>query len=134
LTIYVDSSVLLKAYLDEPESERAVDLLLSDAEWVTARHTSIEVRRNLARALKDRAAIEARDQFLRHWETMIVVELDEAVCEAASEIAEVMGIRSLDALHLGAARRLGVGSLPLATFDLRQAQAARSLGWTVLGV
>lgn len=67
-------------------------------------------------------------------ETPVPHVLYEAVCEAASEIAEVTGIRSLDALHLGAARRLGVGSLPLVTFDLRQALAARSLGWTVLGV
>lgn len=133
MTIYVDSSVLLKAYLEESGSDRATDILLSDPEWVTSRHTSVEVRRNLARALVGRTATEARDQFLRHWETMIVVELDEVVCETAAEIAEVTGTRSLDALHLAAAGRLGAGAYPFATFDLRQAQAARSLGWTLLG-
>jgi uncharacterized protein len=134
VAIYIDSSVLLKAYLDEPESDRAADLLQADPRWVTARHTSVEVRRNLARTLEGRPALEARDQFLRHWEAMFVIEVDEAVCEAASQIAEVTGIRSPDALHLGAARRLGPGAIPFVTFDLRQAQAARTLGWTVLGV
>lgn len=39
--------------------------------------------------------------------------------------------RTLDALHLAAAQRAGVASL--LTFDLRQAQAARNLGLTVVG-
>jgi hypothetical protein len=37
------------------------------------------------------------------------------------------------ALHLGAARRLGTGLTSL-TFDVRQAQAARSLGLAIAGV
>ena len=41
-------------------------------------------------------------------------------------------VRAHDALHLGAARRLGTG-LSFLTFDVRQAEAARSLGFRVLG-
>jgi hypothetical protein len=36
-----------------------------------------------------------------------------------------------DALHLGAAERAGTDDLTFVTFDRRQADAARSLGWTV---
>jgi hypothetical protein len=36
-------------------------------------------------------------------------------------------------MHLAAAERAGAGSLPFLTYDVRQAQAAGSLGWTVLG-
>jgi predicted nucleic acid-binding protein len=43
-------------------------------------------------------------------------------------------VRTLDALHLATAQQLQVPALPFLTFDLRQAQAARSLGFTVLGV
>jgi predicted nucleic acid-binding protein len=42
-------------------------------------------------------------------------------------------IRTLDALHLAAAERAGGGTLVFVTYDIRQAQAARSLGWPVLG-
>ncbi len=42
-------------------------------------------------------------------------------------------MRTLDALHLGAARRLGT-ALTFLTFDVRQAQAARELGLTVAGI
>ena len=52
---------------------------------------------------------------------------------AAGDVVEITGARTLDALHLGAARVVGGGALPIVTFDLRQAQAARSLGWVVLG-
>jgi predicted nucleic acid-binding protein len=62
-----------------------------------------------------------------------VVELTPEICEAAAEIAEVTGARTLDALHLGAARATGGGALPLVSFDLRQTQVARALGWVVLG-
>ncbi len=40
----------------------------------------------------------------------------------------------LDALHLAAVQRVGGPAVPLLTFDVRQAQAARSLGLTVVGI
>ncbi len=61
-----------------------------------------------------------------------IVELDGVTCEAAADIAELTGARTLDALHLAAARRIGGAAVPFVTFDLRQAQAARILGLAVL--
>ncbi len=61
------------------------------------------------------------------------MELTGDVCEAAAKIAEVTGARTLDSLHLRATREAGGDALPFVTFDLRQAQIARSLGWIVLG-
>ena len=62
-----------------------------------------------------------------------IVELDTATCTPAAEIAEVSLLRALDALHIAALRRLGP-DVPLLSFDIRQAQAARTLGIQVLGV
>lgn len=133
MSVYVDASALLKLYLEEPDSERAERLLSADSGWVTARHTSIEVRRNLTRVLAGADLVAARRQFDGDWANMSVVELTAEVCETAAELAEATGARSLDALHLGAAMVVGGGALPFVTFDLRQAQAARGLGWVVLG-
>jgi predicted nucleic acid-binding protein len=133
VTLYLDASAFLKLYFDEPDSPHAEEILTADSEWVTARHTAVEVRRNLARELQGAALGAARRQFDRDWRAVAVVELTGEVCEAAAGIAEVTGARTLDALHLGAAREAGGGVLPFVTFDLRQAQVARSLGWTVLG-
>jgi predicted nucleic acid-binding protein len=133
VTLYVDASALLKLYFDEPDSSHAEEILTADPDWVTARHTAVEVRRNLARELRGAELRAARRQFERDWRGTAVVELTAEICEAAAEIAEVTGARTLDALHLGAARAAGGGALPFVTFDLRQAQAARALGWVVLG-
>jgi predicted nucleic acid-binding protein len=134
VSLYVDSSALLKRYVDEPDSDAAEALLLSDPSLLTARHTIVEVRRNLARLLDGRSLSAARAAFAGDLAALSLVELDDATCEAAAAIAEVTGVRSLDALHLAAAQRIGGPAVPFLTFDVRQAQAARGLGITVVGV
>jgi predicted nucleic acid-binding protein len=75
----------------------------------------------------------ARSRFARDWLEIDAVDLGEAASELAAEMAERTGVRSLDALHLGAAGMVGAeDGLPIATFDRRLSDAARSLGWTVL--
>lgn len=132
MTLYVDSSVLLKRYVDEPDSDRAVELLTTDPTLVTGRHTVVEVRRNLARVLSPTDATTARASFATDLASFSIVELDANTCELAATVAEQTGVRTLDALHLGAARRLGT-QLTFVTFDVRQAHAARSLGFAVAG-
>ena len=51
MTLYVDSDALLKRYIQEPDSDRVNELLSSDSDLVTPRHTIVEVRRNLVRQL-----------------------------------------------------------------------------------
>jgi predicted nucleic acid-binding protein len=54
VSLYVDSSALLKRYVDEPDSDVADSLLRSDSSLLTARHTIGEVRHNLARLVAGR--------------------------------------------------------------------------------
>jgi predicted nucleic acid-binding protein len=132
VTCYVDTSALLKHYVDEPDSDLADELLAGDRELVTGRHTVVEVRRNLARLLSGTALSAIRAAFASDLASFAIVELDAATCELAATIAEQTGARSLDALHLGTARRLGT-ALTFITFDVRQAQIARTLGFRVVG-
>ena len=132
MSLYVDSSALLKRYVDEPDSDAANAILASDTSLLTARHTEIEVRRNLARLLDERDATRARSAFIEDLAAFAIIELDEVTCRSAADIAELTGARTLDALHLAAAQRLGGAAVPFVTFDVRQAQAARMLGLTVL--
>jgi len=133
VSLYVDSSALLKRYVDEPDSETAESLLRSDPSLLTGRHTIVEVRRNLARLLDEADAGAARTAFAEDVRALSIIELDEITCETAAGIAEMTGVRTLDALHLAAAQRVGGAAVPFLTFDVRQAQAARNLGLTVLG-
>lgn len=133
MSLYVDASAMLKLYVDEPESGTCQEIMVADPQWLTARHTEVEVRRNLSRLLSGRELDSARRQFAPDWARCAVIDLDATTCQLASEIAEVTGARSLDALHLGAASRLGSGQMAFLTYDLRQAQIARTLGWDVRG-
>ena len=133
MSLYVDSSALLKRYIAEPESDVCESYLLADPVWITARHTCVEVRRNLPRLLAGPALAEARAEFEHDWRRMHVVALDETTCDIAADLAELTGARTLDALHLAAASRVGKGAITVLTFDIRQAQAARAVGLSVVG-
>lgn len=133
MTVYAEASALLKIYVDEHDSPRANELL-EGRRWTSGSHTYVEVRRNLARLLSGAALDDSRRAFLDAWSNVDVVQLTETVVEASARAAETTGARTLDALHLGAASVAGAADgLPVVTFDRRLADAARSLGWTVLG-
>lgn len=133
MTAYVDSSALLKLYLSEPETDVAFEVLHRHRVWTTGRHTLVEVRRNLARVLSGPDLAAAQAAFSEDWNNVAVVELDELTCEHAAKLAEQTGIKSLDALHLGAAAVAGAAvGLPIITFDRQVIAGGRSLGWTVL--
>jgi predicted nucleic acid-binding protein len=132
MSVYVDSRALLRRYVEEPDSATVDAILRSDPSLLTARHTVVEVRRNLARLLEVRDATAARSASIEDLAALAIVELDGITCDAAADIAEFTGARTLDALHLAAAQRAGGSAVGFVTFDVRQAQAARILGMTVL--
>lgn len=49
--LYVHTTALLKRHVGEDDSGACERLLLADPSWVTARHTWVEVLRNLGRLL-----------------------------------------------------------------------------------
>ena len=133
MTTYLDSSTLLKLYVDEADSDDAQRFVDADPVLVTAWVTLVEVRRNLARLLDGPVLARAREACERDLDAMALVSLDERGWRRAADIAETLGLRSLDAVHLAAAQQLQVADLAFCTFDLRQGQAARQLGLRVLG-
>lgn len=133
MTVYVDSSAQIKRYVAEEGSDLADAVLLADTEWVTGRHTLVEVLLAIRRRLGDDERVVAVTAFERDWERTFVVALDETACRRAAEFGIATGARSLDALHLASADRAGGRSLPIVTFDVRLGLAARALGFSVIG-
>ena len=133
MTLYVDSSALIKRYIAEDDSEDAEAILLSDTEWVTGRHTFVEVLLAMHHRLGEPERRIATAAFERDWHRTFVVALDDVVGRRAVELGIVTGARSLDALHLAAAERAGGRSVPIVTFDVRLGHAGRSLGFAVIG-
>lgn len=132
MTLYVDTSALLKRYVDEHDSAVADELLRSDPVIVTSRLTEVEVRRNLTRLLDGDELDRQRQAFSVDLDAFALVGLDATTMNAAARIAEQTLCRSLDAVHLAAAQRAGRATT-LLTFDARQARAARELGLAVVG-
>jgi predicted nucleic acid-binding protein len=132
VTLYVDSSALMKRYVDEHDSNAAIELMNSDPVLVTSRLTEVEVRRNLARLLNGDTLDAQRQALSVDLDAFALVGLDPTTMNEAARIAEQTLCRSLDAIHLGAAMRSGRTTTVL-TFDVRQARAAREVGLNVIG-
>ncbi len=133
MSLYVDASALVKRYVDEPERVEAERILTADPVWVSGLHAYTEVRLAIARRLMEEDLSDRQRAFELDWRRVAVVDIDEPLTRRAADLGEVTQVRTLDALHLAAAERAGGRSLPIVTFDIRLATAARTLGFTVLG-
>jgi predicted nucleic acid-binding protein len=133
MTLYVDSSALLKLYVDEVDSPEAQCIIDSDPTLITAWITLVEIHRNLARLLDGPALVRARERCESDLNAMALNSPEEQTWRRAADIGEVLGIRTLDAIHLAVAHQLQIPDLGFCTFDLRQGTAARQLGIRVIG-
>lgn len=136
--VYVDTSALVKRYLEEPFSAE-FDALLQQGAMAISRLTVVELRCALARRRRNREINAVR-------ENRINAELAADIQDGALRLASVgdadfntayhligrladIPLRSLDALHLAAAEQIGASAF--ATADKTQAEAAAALGLTV---
>ena len=133
MSVYLDASALVRRYVSESGTELVHAIMADDPDWVTGRHTWVEVWLALGRILVADGIVAQRQAFERDWRRTMVVEIDHRVCSLAGHMGDSLGLRTLDALHLACADRVGSRSIPLVTFDLRLAAGARSIGFTVVG-
>jgi len=133
VTTYLDSSAWIKRYVEEAGSDLVADTVEEDPVLITCSISEVEVRRNLERLVPEEAPV-LRTRFLEDLTLCNVATIDRDLIRIAAAIAESTLARSLDALHLAAAQRVGGGrGLTFLTFDRRQARVARDLGFSVAG-
>lgn len=133
---YLDSSALVKRYLDEPGGSQ-VRQLMADADAIgTVAISRAEVVAALAKAVRLGAitredAESARRFFQIEWRSLSRIELSDFVVERAADLAWGYGLRGYDSVQLAAAmiwqETMGV-SLTLATFDGQLWEAAARVG------
>jgi predicted nucleic acid-binding protein len=134
--VYVDSTVLVKLYVNEPESDVASALVQVSMNWLfTSVITKAEVLAALVRANRDhRLGIHGYDAakiaFLQDWEGFRRVDVTANVLRPIERIVERHGLRGFDATHLCTA--LFVGSPDFACYDKRLRAAAAAEGLRVL--
>lgn len=125
--IYLDSSAIVKLVHAEPESRALRDWLSerSDTGWVSSVLAEVESFRALARY-----APEAITRLHPVLDLVDLVDLDAGIRTLAQAITPA-SVRSLDAIHLSTALRVGAKLVSFVTYDKRLADAAATAGLTV---
>ena len=106
--LYLDSSALVKRYVDEPHSE-AVGHLMDEALAIgTSAISRVEVGAALARAargnrLDTEGARRAQKQFAEDWPDFGKVPVTDRLLTRAERLAWKHGLRAYDAVQLAAA-------------------------------
>ncbi len=137
--IYLDTSALIKRYVEEAGSDEVAQLLAEARTVATLTLTRVEAYSALRKAVRTRAlneseAEETRAAFEADWPYLEHIRLHPAIEELASSLAWEDGLRGYDAVHLAAAlfwkEMLGT-RVVLATFDRDLHAAARNHGLSV---
>lgn len=118
---YLDSSAIVKLAIEEPESAALRRYLQRRRPLVSSALARTEVLRALLpqgepAIARGRAVLALVD----------LVRINDKILTAASAI-EPHEVRSLDAIHLATAQRLGGDLAQLVTYDERMAHAAQQL-------
>jgi uncharacterized protein len=139
--MYIDTSVMVKLYIEEPDSE-SCEAIVVGTTLVSSRLLYCEFCSALLGKVS-RGIISAafRNEVWQEFEKDIAthkirfVSLNDMLIEEAtallSELHPNLPLRALDALHL--ATYLSIESGPLFTKDLRMLQAAERLGLSLAG-
>jgi predicted nucleic acid-binding protein len=140
VTLYLDTSSLVKLYVSEPGSD-AVRTLVDGATIVATSFIAYTetraalARRRRERALRPAAFAAAKRAFEAEWPKYLAIEVTSALCRRAGELAEHYRLRAYDSVHLAAfaevAREAGVRETQFSSFDDRLNRAARSLRLTL---
>lgn len=128
MRLYLDASALVKLVQVESESAPLRRYLRRhrDDERVTSALSRVEVVRAVLTGGPG-AVAQARRVLGR----LYLVPLDRALLDEAGTFGGGQALRSLDAVHLAAARRVGPELRAVITYDRRMTEAAIALGLPV---
>ena len=123
--VYLDSSAIVKLVIQEYESAALRGHLENHPNRVSCTLARVEVIRAV-RAHGQPAVNRAR----RLLERLSLLRLDDVLLDEAAALGDA-SLRSLDAIHLAAARTLGSELAEVITYDRRMADAALHVGLPV---
>ena len=141
MTLYLDTSSLVKLYVAEPGTDAVRKLVEAAIVVATSTVAYTETRAALARRHRERAFrpaafASAKKAFEGDWPKFLAVDVTSSLCREAGEFAERYRLRAYDSVHLAAfaqvAREGGVRNARFSSFDDALNSAARSLTRTLL--
>jgi uncharacterized protein len=135
VTLYLDTSSLVKLYVAEPGSDVVRGLVIQAGVVATSGIAYPETRAALARRRREHALTavaftRAKRAFEDDWTKYLAVGVSASVCREAGELAERHRLRGYDAVHLASylevARGAGVAETQFSSFDDRLNRAAET--------
>ncbi len=141
MILYLDTSALVKMYVQEPGTEITHDLVLRADACATSSIAYAETRAALARrhregVLGPSAMSQIKSALLDDWQRLFVVPVTLVIAKLAGDLAELHALRGMDAVHLATALWLQEqqpGRLNFAAWDQRLLEAASRAGLPVEG-
>jgi predicted nucleic acid-binding protein len=106
--IYLDTSALLKRYVEEQGTRELSEIWPEFTITGTALITRAEMGAALAKAqrmnwIQQESALEAWNQFLHEWELLTLIDISPLVINRAGDLVWTHPLRGYDAVHLAAA-------------------------------
>jgi predicted nucleic acid-binding protein len=139
MIVYLDTSALVKLYVEEEGSSEARAAVVGADAVATSRVAFAEAHAAFAAAVRlgrisaeERATIAAL--FRTDWYAYVVVGVTQAVVELAADLALHYDLRGFDAIHLASAllvRQRTTDPVRLLAWDRRLAHAAAACGLAV---
>lgn len=131
--LFLDTSALLKRYLDEDGTKPVLAAMDADPDWAVSALASLEAAITICHlGLAEAESSELRQRIQADMGDFYVVPSDAGCLRDAAAIGCDQRVRTLDAIHLAAALRLP-GPVSFLTFDRRQSAAAMALGLRLVG-
>ena len=131
MTLFVDTSALVRRYIQGPDRALVLEAMDADPAWCASalcRSETLLALHRLAVTPSQHARMWSR---LRDdWDAFVVIPVDDRCLAQAVELGATFGLRTVDAIHLAAAERLPRPATYL-TYDRRQIPAAAALGFEV---
>ena len=132
MTLYVDTSALVRRYLRDRHHGVVMEAMDGDDAWCASALVRTEAQLALHRASSSaRQQADLWRDLRDEWDSFWVVPMDDRCTARAVEIGATYGVRIVDAIHLAAADRLP-GPVRYLTFERQQIPAADALGFEVV--
>lgn len=140
MIVYLDTSDLVKLYVEEIGSEEIKGIILDATVVSTSKVAYAEARSAFARKQKEGGFSIAKlrkivEDFNRDWESYFIIEITDGLIKIAGDIAEKHLLRGFDSIHLASAVILKCkikSEVYFSSNDAKLNQAARKEGIIVL--
>lgn len=135
MTLYLDTSTLMKLYVDESDSAEVADLVARASVVITSRLAYPEARAAFARLRRERFLTPVQhDMAVRKldddWSRWLVIDLDAEIAHAAGTLSDRHSLTGGDAVHLASFEMLiprVEDEMHFSCADERLTRAARAL-------